>query len=78
MDAADPAIRQEQQMCIFLRCKGMYVSRSAGGPPDEFAGDTTCWWCLKTSSAVGPDEDWVHKTACTPDRPCYRGRENAS
>ena len=66
--------RTPHPMCSQLRCKGMYVTK-AGGPDEAYAGDTTNWWCLKSAYSVGPDGDWVHREACSPDRKCYQAPE---
>ena len=61
-------------MCAALRCKGMYLNHvKPAGESMEIPGDTTHWWCDLTQYAIGPDQDLVHRTACTPDRSCYRG-----
>ena len=73
MNPDDFKTQETRAMCLHLRCKGMYVPKGGGGPEEAFAGDTTNWWCLKTATSIGPDEDWVHRTACTPDRPCFQG-----
>jgi hypothetical protein len=72
MNADESGAQEGRPMCVHLRCKGMYVPRSAGGPEEAYGGDTTNWWCLKTATSIGPDEDWVHRSACTPDRACFQ------
>jgi hypothetical protein len=63
----------EPPMCSELRCKGMYIPKDV--PPEELQiipGDTTHWWCERTQYSIGPDQDWVHRTVCTPSRACFR------
>ena len=67
----------EAPMCTELRCKGMYIPK--GVPPDELQiipGDTTHWWCERTQYSIGPDEDRVHRSVCTPGRACFRAQGN--
>ena len=63
----------ETPMCSELRCKGMYIPKDI--PMEEhliIPGETTHWWCELTQYSLGPDQDRVHRTACTPGRQCYR------
>ena len=69
----------ETPMCSELRCKGMYIAKDPSTEnPDIIQGDTTHWWCEQTQYSIGPDKDWVHRSVCTPGRPCFRSRENPS
>jgi len=73
MSPQDEAKTQDAPMCAELRCKGMYISNSAAAEDAMIIpGDTTHWWCEGTQGPIGPDKDWVHKSACTPSRSCYR------
>lgn len=68
----DPKVK-ETPMCSELRCKGMFLANRASLEDAMIiGGDTTHWWCEQTQTSLGPDRDWVHRTACTPNRPCYR------
>lgn len=31
------------------------------------------YWCARTCTPVGPDDELVHPRACLPGRPCYQG-----
>ncbi len=62
--------RTAEGTCLHLRCKGMFV-RGTTAPESEYAGDTTHWWCALSCYAVGPDQDWVHRSACVPGRSCH-------
>lgn len=63
-------------MCSELRCKGMYIAKDPSEERPLIDGDTTHWWCERTQYAIGPDQDWVHKSVCTPGRTCYRAPGN--
>ena len=60
--------------CKHLRTKKMFT----GATPDEAFADKTgedvtpChFWCNRTQSAVGVDDQPVHKNVCTPGRTCF-------
>jgi hypothetical protein len=55
--------------CRHLRCKAMYY---AGRLPQ--ISDTTCFWCLRTMDALGPDREAVDDRRCMPGRECYEPR----
>jgi hypothetical protein len=43
--------------------------------PWEAGRDTAAaFWCLQTSSPVGPDEALVHPERCGGQRACFRGK----
>ncbi len=60
--------------CKHLRTKKMYVDTT----PEEALADkegmeaSTChFWCNRTQTVVGPDDERVHKTTCSPSRSCF-------
>jgi hypothetical protein len=38
----------------------------------QWPGDG-CYWCAKTCTCVGPDDEIVHPRDCGPSRRCYDG-----
>lgn len=60
--------------CKFLRAKNAYGTMEGGDSPflplDE---GTTSYWCLKTCSPVGPDNNFVHTQKCSGNRMCFSG-----
>jgi len=63
-----------RSFCRHLRTKKMYVDAN----PEEALADTehnesaAClFWCNRTQTVVGPDDQQVHKTTCTPSRSCF-------
>jgi hypothetical protein len=60
--------------CKHLRTKKMFT----GATPEEAFADkqgeqvTPChFWCNRTQTVVGVDDQPVHKSVCTPDRTCF-------
>jgi hypothetical protein len=57
--------------CRFLRTKKMYIpALHLEGDPRRETG-TAQFWCLKTMTGVGPDNDLVRGAACRSGRPCW-------
>lgn len=69
--------------CLRLRTKMDYVSsigRPSGRPslPDEDpvrGGTAHKYYCTRTWTVFGPDDDMVGPKICTPDRMCYEEPE---
>lgn len=59
--------------CRYLRTKRMYIPALAGGALDiEPAGDDqSFYWCNKTLSFLGVDDNPVHSCVCQPGRSCH-------
>lgn len=63
--------------CPLLRTKTMRLSPDYRRPSD--VGDdwmpstTSIFWCLKTMSVKGPDEDDCHPFSCRDGRACFKG-----
>lgn len=56
--------------CRHLRSKGMYVYTDMAEPHEE--SGTTMYWCLKTMTAFGPDDEAVDGHDCrSPGRSCH-------
>lgn len=60
--------------CCRLRHKGMYVYTDAihsDSAPSDY--DSTIYWCLKSMTSFGPDDDLVDRESCSkPARSCYQ------
>jgi hypothetical protein len=59
--------------CRFLRTNRMYVPALAQAAL-EFRHnhhDQTFYWCNRTLSALGRDDDQVHPCVCQPGRSCH-------
>jgi hypothetical protein len=62
--------------CQSLRTKNPYGNSPqdhASWPPGVAAASS--YWCLKTMSVAGPDENYVHLARCVPGRACYQAPE---
>ena len=59
--------------CRFLRTKRMYIPALAEGALDQEqdANDQSFYWCNKTLSALGRDDNQVHPCLCQPGRSCH-------
>jgi hypothetical protein len=59
--------------CRHLRSKGMYVyTDGIAGEPGEDDVDNSIYWCLKTMTSFGPDDEFVDRRECRmPGRSCY-------
>ena len=59
--------------CCHLRTKRMYVPVLAEGAldinPDE--NDPSFYWCNRTLTALGVDDNQVHPCRCQPGRSCH-------
>lgn len=73
-DINTPEPTEKSSPCCQLRHKGMYVYTD--GSPSESAHsdyDSTIYWCLKSMTSFGPDDDLVDReSCCNPERPCYQ------
>ena len=63
-----------QTFCKHLRTKTLFT----GATPEEAFADkadghtTPChFWCNRTQTVVGLDDQPVHKHVCTPGRSCF-------
>jgi len=59
--------------CRFLRTKRMFIPALADGALDQVqdGADQSHYWCNKTLSALGRDDNPVHPCACQPGRACH-------
>lgn len=58
-------------VCLHLRSKGMYVSGTLDPAVDDGqVGDGHCW-CGKTQGMQGPDDKFVGRDLCLPNRTCF-------
>lgn len=58
--------------CVHLRVKSVYYW---GNQRDGIAAtepDSQYCWCNVTQHVLGPDQKYVGRRECTPERPCYR------
>ena len=56
-------------LCGAIRTKGLFVFTETAPPPPET--DTAVWWCLKTMTSIGPDDDCVNASCCDATRACF-------
>ena len=63
------------RLCKQLRCKEMYydskdqLERAQANPAEALANKH--YWCLKTFTAMGPENEPCHAESCKPERACY-------
>jgi len=59
--------------CRHLRTKRMYIPSLAEGALDSenYRDDQSFYWCNKTLTALGQDDEQVHPCVCQPGRTCH-------
>jgi hypothetical protein len=61
-----------QISCKSLRSKSSYGAFETSDEEIlELTGSTATYWCLKTMSKAGPDNHFVHRSACQDGRICW-------
>jgi hypothetical protein len=64
-------------ICIHLRSKKTYfLSRPPRDSQDVLDGSGHCW-CLRTMTALGPDEERVDPETCRAGRVCFESTSEA-
>jgi hypothetical protein len=68
--------QSEPRVCRYLRTRQTTPTVIDGEVfPWEAGRDTTAaFWCLHTSSPVGPDDALVHPERCRAERACFEER----
>jgi hypothetical protein len=67
---------------VHIRCKSLRSKSSYGAFEEsgdeilELTGSTATYWCLKTMSKAGPDNHFVHRSACHEGRDCWETCES--
>jgi len=65
---------QNFSYCKHLRTKKMFtgatVMEAFADKLDEHASPSH-FWCNRTQTVIGVDDQPVHKNVCTPGRPCF-------
>ena len=59
-------------LCRYLRCKSAYAAIEDDVDWRLGTSSTEVYWCLATMESFGPDDGYVHATACQGRRSCYR------
>ena len=66
----DLPIYSEENLCVHLRSKSLYVTGTIASHPEE-VGRRHCW-CNLTQHVIGPDRQEVSQPQCVAGRDCYR------
>jgi hypothetical protein len=67
-----PVVEPVTSPCRHLRSKGMYVYTDGLGGQDHEDYDNTAYWCLKSMTNFGPDDEIVGGPECNnQSRTCY-------
>ncbi|MBI2378757.1 MAG: hypothetical protein HYV07_32480 [Deltaproteobacteria bacterium] len=63
-------------VCECLRTKNGYgeVSTPLGDWVD-FRDGSSCYWCVRTMSTIGPDQKLVGFESCGRERSCFEGED---
>jgi hypothetical protein len=72
-DTDTPSPAKKASPCCQLRHKGMYVYTDSSADDTQHSDyDSTIYWCLKSMTSFGPDDDLVDRESCSnPERTCY-------
>jgi hypothetical protein len=68
--------------CLHLRCKQMLYGAERSQEEQDYLEkhygkcDTTVYWCDRTQTGRGPDQQRANSTECTKERPCFVGIES--
>ncbi|MEK7484091.1 MAG: hypothetical protein AABZ60_07150 [Planctomycetota bacterium] len=63
--------------CLYLRTKVAYTPFPEGKDIWRIGeSPTSCYWCLRTMSTIGPDENFVAPDVCQFERNCYQDQDN--
>ena len=64
--------------CKFLRAKNAYGTTEGGDHPFlPIESGTTTYWCLKTCSPCGPDNQPAYTGVCGARRVCFQAMQPA-
>ncbi len=64
---------KQKNHCKSLRAKNAYGTTEGGDSPFlPVDAGTTTYWCLKTCSPVGPDNQPAYTANCGAHRPCFQ------
>jgi hypothetical protein len=67
-----PVVEAATSACRHLRSKGMYVYTDGQANQTHEDYDNTAYWCLKSMTNFGPDDELVGGQECKdPSRTCY-------
>jgi hypothetical protein len=59
-------------LCRYLRCKSFHGSSADDHDWQLGESPTEVYWCLATMEHFGPDDGYVHASACQGGRSCCR------
>jgi hypothetical protein len=76
MDSPDPVdlpiVEPKLAACRHLRSAGMYLYSDGQARETHAEYDNTAFWCLKSFTNFGPDDEIVGRAECRdPARTCY-------
>ena len=63
---------ERDQLCRYLRSKaayGGYITEDLNW--DDDTSSTAIYWCLRTMSPCGPDDNFAHAKLCQAGRVCF-------
>jgi hypothetical protein len=70
------ATETETKPCQCLRTKNLHGTSAenyTNWHPSVAASST--FWCVRTMSFAGPDDNYAHPARCLSGRSCYKARE---
>jgi hypothetical protein len=64
-------IEEQPTYCRNLRTKKMYIPALCQESDPREETDTAQFWCMKTHTGIGPDNNPVRVRKCSADRSCF-------
>lgn len=64
-------VKNNQEYCLRLRCKEMFIDMGDPEPFDLKESGSGIFWCSHTQNCLGPDGGVAHFEQCKPGRGCY-------
>jgi len=66
-------------VCAMLRTKTAFGGYELDDQPADWQSGkstTAVFWCLKTMTTAGPDDQFAHPSTCQAGRACFRSPED--
>ena len=61
----------QSPFCGSLRSKKFFMLDALATSADQYIDSTNHCWCRETQEVIGPDNQRVDPSSCTPGRSCY-------
>ena len=72
LESPDPA--ELPDVCRYIRTKTAFGNSVGYQPWQRGESSTAAYWCLRTMTSSGPDDQLVHPQSCCAGRGCFKDR----